>query len=349
MQADVAQIEIVIPNWNGSKMLHHCLQSLAEQTFTNYSVTVVDNGSTDDTEDMLLREYPSVNLIKFSYNTGFSVAVNAGIENAQAELVLLLNNDMEVAPNCLEELCLAAEKYKEFDFFALKMLSFSKRNILDGAGDAVLRGGVGYRLGTLESDGPKYSLDREVFGACGGAALYRKAFFTKTGLFDADFFAYLEDVDLNIRARRLGMQCMYLSQAVVYHIGSATSGSKINPLTIRLSTRNNLNVLIKNYPVSYFLRFGAALCIYQLMWFVFCCKKKMFLAWLKGVFEAFQNLSVFLPKRKTLLGAVDKCDHGKLAKQIKNAEKEAVESIISRRSQEGKGSSFLQLYCKLFL
>jgi len=349
MQADVPLIEIVIPNWNGSKMLHHCLQSLAEQTFTTYSVTVVDNGSTDDTEDMLLREYPSVNLIKFSYNTGFSVAVNAGIEKTQAELVLLLNNDMEVAPNCLEELYLSAVKYKDFDFFALKMLSFSKRNILDGAGDAVLRGGVGYRLGTLEPDGPKYSHDREVFGACGGAALYRKGFFTKTGLFDADFFAYLEDVDLNIRARRLGMQCMYLSKAVVYHIGSATSGSKINPLTIRLSTRNNLNVLIKNYPVSYFLRFGAALCIYQLMWFVFCCKKMMLLAWLKGVFEAFQNLSVFLPKRKTLLGAVDKCGHGKLAKQIKNAEKEAVESIISRRSQEGKGSLLLQLYCKLFL
>ena len=348
MQAVEPQIEIVIPNWNGSKMLRHCLQSLAEQTFTNFSVTVVDNGSTDDTEDMLLREFPSVKLIKFSYNTGFSVAVNVGVEKAQAELILLLNNDMEVASNCLEELYLAAEKYKEYDFFALKMLSFSQRHILDGAGDAVLRGGVGYRLGTQELDGPQYSHDREVFGACAGAALYRKDFFIKTGLFDADFFAYLEDVDLNIRARRLGMQCMYLSKAIVYHIGSATSGSKINPLTIRLSTRNNLNVLIKNYPLRYFIQFGAAICIYQLMWFVFCCKKMMFSAWLKGVFETFQNISVFLPKRKKLLGGADNDGHKVLANQIKNAEKEAVDSIISRRSQEGKGSLLLQMYCKLF-
>lgn len=348
MRAVEPQIEIVIPNWNGSKMLQHCLESLAEQTFTDFSVIVVDNGSTDDTEDMLTRDYPSVNLIKFSYNTGFSVAVNAGIEKAQADLVLLLNNDMEVAPNCLEELHLAALKYKEYDFFALKMLSFSERHILDGAGDAVFRGGVGYRLGTQESDSPKYSDDRDVFGACGGAALYRKGFFVRTGLFDADFFAYLEDVDLNIRARRLGLQCMYLSKAIVYHIGSATSGSKINAFTIRLSTRNNLNLLIKNYPASYFIRFGAALFVYQVMWFVFCCKKMMLLAWAKGVFEAFQNISVFWPKRKILLGSVDKYGHRKLAIKIKDSEKQAVESIVSRRSQEGKGSLLLQIYCKLF-
>jgi len=250
MQAVEPLIEIVIPNWNGSKMLQHCLRSLSEQTFKQFTVTVVDNGSTDDTEEMLRRDYPAVKLIKFSYNTGFSVAVNAGIEKTQAELILLLNNDMEVTAHCLEELRLAALKYKEYDFFALKMLSFKERDILDGAGDAVLRGGVGYRLGTQEVDGPQYAKDREVFGACAGAALYRRSFFEKTGFFDADFFAYLEDVDLNIRARRLGLQCMYLSEAVVYHIGSATSGSKINPLTIRLSTRNNLYVLIKNYPMG---------------------------------------------------------------------------------------------------
>lgn len=348
MQAADPQIEVIIPTWNGSKMLQHCLQSLSRQTFTNFSVTVVDNGSTDDTEEVLLRDFPAVRLIRFSCNTGFSVAVNAGIEQAEAALVLLINNDMEVAPDCLEQLYRSAGKYEGYDFFALKMLSFNKRNILDGAGDAVLRGGVGYRLGTLECDGPGYSVDREVFGACGGAALYRKSFFAKTGLFDADFFAYLEDVDLNIRARRLGLRCMYLSGAVVYHIGSATSGSKINPLTIRLSTRNNLNLLIKNYPLYYFVKFAPALFVYQLMWFIFCCKKMMLPAWIKGVAQSLQQLSLFLPKRKILLGSVDRSGHDSLANQIKNSEKLAVESIISRRSQDGKGSLWLQLYCKLF-
>lgn len=349
MQAAEPLIEVVIPTWNGSKMLQHCLQSLSEQTFKQFTVIVVDNGSTDDTEEMLRRGYPAVNLVKLGFNTGFSVAVNAGIEKSQADLVLLLNNDMEVTPDCLETLLSAAVKYKEYDFFALKMLSFNQRNVLDGAGDVVLRGGVGYRLGTQEFDTAQYSVDREVFGACAGAALYRRCFFKKTGLFDEDFFAYLEDVDLNIRARRLGLQCMYLSDAVVYHIGSATSGSKINALTIRLSTRNNLNVLIKNYPLGYFFRFGAALCIYQVLWFLFCCKKMMLFAWAKGVFEALKNISVFLPKRKEILRSVDKYAHQELAEQIIRAEKLAVESIISRRSQEAKGSRLLQIYCKLFL
>ena len=348
MHAADPQIEIIIPTWNGCKMLQHCLQSLSRQTFTNFSVTVVDNGSTDDTEEVLSRDFPAVRLVKFSYNTGFSVAVNAGIKSTEADLLLLINNDMEIAPDCLEQLSRFADKYEEYDFFALKMLSFTERNILDGAGDAVLRGGVGYRLGTLEYDGPGYSVDREVFGACGGAALYRKSFFEKTGLFDADFFAYLEDVDVNIRARRLGLRCMYLSKAVVYHIGSATSGSKINPLTIRLSTRNNLNLLIKNYPLYYFVKFGPAILVYQLMWCIFCCKKMMLPAWIAGVAQSLGQISLFLPKRRLLLSSVDKSCHDSLAAQIKRSEKLAVESIISRRSQEGKGSLWLQLYCKLF-
>ena len=348
MQATDPKIEIIIPNWNGSEMLQHCLQSLAAQTFTDFAVTVVDNGSTDDTETVLQRDYPAVRLVKFSYNTGFSKAVNAGISATRADLVLLLNNDMEVAPDCLRELYVSAEEQGEFDFFALKMLSFKERTLIDGAGDAVLRGGVGYRLGTLEHDSEKFSCDREVFGACGGAALYRKSFFETVGLFDEDFFAYVEDVDLNIRARRFGLKCLYLSKAVVFHIGSATSGSKINPLTIRLSTRNNLNVLIKNYPLTYFLHFAPAIFVYQCMWLMFCCKKFMLISWLQGIWQALKMFPVTKAKRQKILRAETKITDSSLAAQIKDAEKEAVHSIISRRTEQGKGSSILQLYCKLF-
>ena len=342
------QIEVIIPNWNGSAMLQHCLRSLAQQTFRNFSITVVDNGSSDDTKEVLARDFPGVKLISFDHNTGFSVAVNAGILAAKGELLLLLNNDMEVAENCLEQLISGSLQYPEYAFFALKMLSFSQRNVLDGAGDAILRGGVGYRLGTLEYDTERYQHDREVFGACAGAALYRKSFFDTAGIFDADFFAYLEDVDLNIRARRCGLRCMYLSDAVVYHIGSATSGSKINPLTIRLSTRNNFNVLIKNYPLRFFIQFGPAILTYQFFWLLFCCKKRMLTPWVKGCYEAMKNSAVFFKKRQEILDGVKQQKSPKLAEQIKRAEKEAVASIISRRTQEGKNNSFLNLYLKLF-
>lgn len=349
MRADAPKIDIIIPNWNGAEMLQHCLQSLQNQTFQEFAVIVVDNGSTDGSVELLAKRYPYVHVVEFAYNTGFSVAVNAGIEQSTAELVLLLNNDMEVSSDCLEKAYSSTLTNLQYDFFALKMLSFKQRDVIDGAGDAVLRGGVGYRLGTLERDGAKYREDREVFGACGGAALYRRSFFDSVGTFDEDFFAYVEDVDLNIRARRLGLKCLFLSSAVVYHIGSATSGSKINPFTIRLSTRNNLTVLVKNYPGYYFFRFGPAIFIYQCMWFVFCAKKNVLKAWGQGVLEAWKMLPQSRIKRQKYLSGVSRDEHALLADKIVSGERDAVESIISRRTQQGKGNWMLHLYCKLFL
>lgn len=348
MQADAGKIDVIIPNWNGAEMLQHCLQSLQHQSFKEFTVIVVDNGSTDGSVELLASQFPDVRVVQFDHNTGFSVAVNAGIGHSKAELLLLLNNDMEVASDCLEQLYSAARACQEFDFFALKMVSFKQRDIIDGAGDALLRGGVGYRLGTLELDSGKYSQDKEVFGACGGAALYRRTFFDVVGTFDEDFFAYVEDVDLNIRARRAGLRCLFLSSATVYHIGSATSGSKINPFTIRLSTRNNLKVLIKHYPVRYFFRFGVVICIYQCMWLLFCLKKNVAGAWFKGVLEALRTMPETLKKRKINLEGVSSEEHRSLAEQIITGEREAIESIISRRTQQGKGSSLLRLYCKIF-
>lgn len=348
MQAADPVLEIIIPNWNGKEMLRHCLTSLTQQSFTGFRVIVVDNGSTDGSVEMLKKDYPFVKLLTFHYNSGFSVAVNAGVKEAVAPLLLLLNNDMEVASDCLERLVEKSRQYPDYGFFALKMMNFNHRELIDGAGDAVLRGGVGYRLGTMERDCDRYKKDREVFGSCAGAAMYRREFFDKAGLFDEDFFAYLEDVDLNMRARRLGIRCMYLSDTVVYHIGSATSGSKINPLTIRLSTRNNINVLLKNYPISYFLRFAPAIAVYQLMWLCFCCKKMMLLPMIHGVFEAVANRRSFLSKRSRVFETGDIESNKKLADRIVEAEKEAVQSIIERRRQEGKTSRLLRLYCRLF-
>ena len=197
-------------------------------------------------------------------------------------LVFLLNNDTELAPDCLAELVRAAGQHDDA-FFAPKMLSFREREILDGAGEGYLRGGVGYRLGTMERDSEVYSQPRQVFGACGGAALYRRVMLERIGLFDEDFFAYLEDVDLNFRANRAGFSCRYVPSARVYHIGSATTGSKINPFTVRLSTRNNLYLLLKNYPVSMLFRFLPAIVVYQFFWLLFVIKKGQFLSYCSGI------------------------------------------------------------------
>ncbi len=348
MRDDNRSIAVVIPNWNGAKMLEHCLRSLARQSCGDFQVFVVDNGSTDTSLSLLETEFPDVSVIAFTENRGFSVAVNEGIRQSEAPFVLLLNNDMEVAPDCIENLLASVKRYPDYHFFALKMLSFNNRTVIDGAGDAAFRGGVGYRIGTMERDSELYCIDRECFGACGGAALYRREFFEQIDVFDEDFFAYLEDVDLNFRARRAGLRCMFLADSVVYHIGSATTGSKINSTTIRLSTRNNLNLLVKNYSLAMLLRFFPAMFVYQVMWFVFCLKKRQVAAYFAGIGEAVLMFRKFWVKRKMVFGYSAQGSVSEFCRQITEAEFSAIQSIMRRREEAGKGNMLLQAYCRVF-
>ncbi len=330
-------------------MLEVCLQSIERQTFTNYRLIVVDNGSTDESPQKIRKNFPQITLICFSENKGFSKAVNAGILASEAEWVFLLNNDVELAEDCLKQLAKFIDNIEGYDSIALKMLSFHNRAVLDGAGDSVLRGGAGYRLGTMERDSEKYNISREVFGACAGAAVYSRNFFRKAGLFDEDFFAYLEDVDLNLRARRLGMKCFYVPEAVVYHVGSASTGSRINSFTVSQSTRNSLLVVLKNYPFFLFLRLLPVILIYQFFWFLFVLKKGKFISYLKGVFGAFCLFPKMVTKRKEILENKGNIDSGKFCKLLQEAEYEVVRSIMSRRDAEGKGNGLLKIYAVLFL
>jgi GT2 family glycosyltransferase len=340
-------LAIVIPNWNGRHLLEDCLDSLRRQSCHEFSVTVVDNGSTDGSAEWLGSAFPEVRCIVLPENRGFSAAVNAGIEQTSTPWVLLLNNDMEVDGDCIAALKNAVERYPQYDLLALKMLNFHQRSHLDGAGDGVIRGGAGYRLGTMEEDGPFYSSDRDVFGACAGAALYRRSLFERVGLFDEDFFAYLEDVDFNIRAQRNGCRCRYVAAARVYHIGSATSGSKFNPLTIRLSTRNSLNVLIKNYHAILFFKYLPVICIYQLAWLCFCIKKGLLIPYLQGLWDGCRGFSIMAGKRKLLTAAhipLDQFDD-----ILRWGERQAITSIMDRRREAGKGNLLLRIYDRLFI
>lgn len=349
METTQPLIDIVIPNWNGREMLAACLDSLAGQSCQNFSIIVVDNGSTDGSILFVRENYPSVKLIIFEENKGFSVAVNAGIKAATSEWVFLLNNDIEVERDCLAHITDFIKENTEYDSIAVKMLDFHRRDYLDGAGDAVLRGGAGYRLGTMEKDSQFYSTSREIFGACAGAALYRKRFFQIAGLFDDDFFAYLEDVDLNFRARHRGLRCFYLSRAIVYHIGSATTGSKINSFTIKQSTKNSFHVLTKNYPFLLLLRFFPVILVYQLLWFVFCVKKMKFFAYVAGIIAAIVETPGMLRKRKENLAAEGLVSPLVFAEMLTLSENEVVESIMSRRRALHKSNWLLTLYQKIFI
>lgn len=340
-------IDIIIPNWNGRALLPTCLGSLQAQRQPGTHVIVVDNGSTDGSVPFIRDAFPWVEVVSLPENRGFSGAVNAGIRAGHRPWIMLLNNDTEVHPDCLRALRERCRTHAEVAMFALKMCAFDRREMLDGAGDGILRGGVGYRLGTMEIDGPDYALSRDVFGACAGAALYRRDLFERIGLFDEEFFAYLEDVDINLRAARAGASCRYLPEAVVYHIGSASSGSKINSFVVRLSTRNNIFVIAKNYSPALLVRFLPALLVYQLFWLFFVIKKRQFVAYLQGLCQAVVKLPVMIRHRREL-AASSRLSERQLAGRIIESERQVVTSIMARRTQQGKGNLALRCYLRIF-
>ena len=342
------EVTVVIPNYNGLRFLPACLSSLAGQQQVNLLVTIVDNGSTDGSLEYIEENHPEVQVLPLPENMGFSAAVNAGIRDSSAPYIFLLNNDTELPPDCVQRLLIVAEEYSQYGFFAPKMLSFSERSILDGAGDGFLRGGAGYRLGTMEPDSEVYNQAGEIFGACAGAVLYRSSIFEQVDLFDEDFFAYLEDVDLNLRMNRAGIRGYYVPKARVYHIGSATSGSKFNPFTIRLSTRNSLYVLLKNYPLSLFIRFLPVISVYQACWLLFTIKKGQFPAWCQGIWQALKSV----PSTRKKYHRIEKSallSIPEFASSLKQAEREVVDSIMRRRTGLGKGNSLLRIYGFFFL
>lgn len=340
-------VDIIIPNLNGKKFLETCLASIPGSFFSAGRVIVVDNGSTDGSVAYLNEHYPLVEIVAFSENQGFSPAVNAGIRAGQSPLVFLLNNDTELEKGCLEALVEAAGTHEEA-FFSPKMLSYDNRQVLDGAGDGYLRGGAGYRLGTMEQDTGDYDTSRRVFGACAGAVLYRREMLNEIELFDEDFFAYLEDVDLNLRANRSGFFCRYIPEARVYHIGSATTGSKINATTVRLSTRNSLYILGKHYSAGLFLACFPAIVLYQFFWFLFVVKKSQFGAYFMGLLQGMAGF-VKMRRKYALIRRNDKVQPERFADLLRAAEKDVLASIMRRRRQQGKGNRLFELYCFLLL
>lgn len=292
---------VIIPNWNGKRFLAGCLDSLALQTYQPMEVIVVDNGSKDGSVEFLKENYPHVKLITFEHNTGFSPAVNRGIVESRGEFAALLNNDTVVEPTWLAELVNAMHEHPEIGSAGCKMLSYDDHTILDGAGDGYRRGGLPGRIGHREKDTGRFDRPRYLLGACGGAAIYRRAMLDDIGLFDEDYFAYLEDVDLGLRAQSAGYKCFYVPSAIVYHLGCGTTGSGYSPLVVRLSAQNNINTVVKNIPLPLLIKFLPQILFWQLYYLaVVAVRGQQVLPWFQGTFSALAMLPRMLAKRKEI-------------------------------------------------
>jgi GT2 family glycosyltransferase len=202
---------------------------------------------------MIEEKYPQVRLIKNQKNMGFAVACNQGIKAATGTYISLLNNDIEVEPSWISKLYEGMERHPECGMGTTKMMFLDQRDVFYNTGDLFHAWSAGGGRGQGEKDVGQYNQEDYVFGACAGAGIYRRDFFEQVGVFDEDFFIFAEDVDINMRGQLQGFKCIYLPEAKVYHIGTATVGLYSDRYTY-LCKRNDIFVLIRNYSLKMYFR-----------------------------------------------------------------------------------------------
>ena len=239
-------ISVIVVNYNGRHFLEDCFRSLTQQTYHNYEMILVDNGSTDDSISFMKEHYPDVHLVQLPSNSGFAGGTNAGIIEAKGEFILTLNNDTCVFSDFIEKLSQPMIREPAVGMCASKMITPDKK--INSTGICISRSGAAWDRGGFEQDNGQYDHEEEVFGPCAGAALYRKTMLDEIGLFDEDFFLYMEDVDLAFRAQLSGWRCMYTHEACVIHThgGTASTGSDI---AVYYGNRNILWCVVKNFPL----------------------------------------------------------------------------------------------------
>ena len=250
------KVSIVIVNWNGRKYLEKCLSSAYAQTYQNFEIVFVDNGSSDGSVAFVAQSFPETNIIENKENLGFAEGNNVGIRASNGEYLATLNNDTEVDQRWLEELVKAAEQDKCIGSCASKMVRYDDCSIIDSTGIRLYSTGAVEDRGGGERDNGRYDKVEEVFGACAGAALYRMKMLDDIGLFPCHYFASYEDVDLAWRAKYAGWKCLYVPQAVVYHVRFASQRRLLAEKKSFLSQklRNQLWYQIKYLPTEYLIR-----------------------------------------------------------------------------------------------
>lgn len=239
------EVTVIIPNLNGKEYIEACLDSLGRQDVGPVPMVIVDNGSTDGSPELIKEKYPGVHLIKLDKNYGFCRGVNEGIRASHTKYVLLMNNDMTVEKDFVRHLVEAVEKDEKIFSCQARMLQMDQPEKIDSAGDFYCA--LGWALSRGKGcDARLFQSPGKIFSACAGAAIYRRSILDEIGYFDERHFAYLEDVDIGYRARIAGYKNLYEPKAVVYHKGSAASGSRYNKFKVSHSARNNVYLIYKN-------------------------------------------------------------------------------------------------------
>jgi GT2 family glycosyltransferase len=241
-------ITVIIVNWNGGELLAECLRRLKMQTYKSARILVVDNASSDCSIAAAGIPADNIELLPMDVNLGFAAANNRALAQCNTEFVALLNSDAFPEPDWLECLLAAAHSNPEVAAFGSRQLCHDNPEILDGTGDAYHMSGLAWRERYGMQQQSQDLISREIFSPCAAGALYRRQVVLDAGGFDEDFFCYMEDVDLGFRLRLSGYKALYVPDAVIHHVGSASTSGEWSDFAVYHGFRNSVWVFVKNMP-----------------------------------------------------------------------------------------------------
>lgn len=240
-------VTVIIVNWNSGALLAECLRHLESQTIQPKKIVIVDNLSSDNSLNDL-KCASNVTISQMGANLGFAAANNYSIQKCDTEFVILLNPDAFPNSDWLEKLIFFAQSHPDIAAFGSRQLRDNDFEILDGIGDSYHMSGLVWRTGYGSPDLSNTRIPSEIFSPCAAAALYRTKILQSLDGFDEDFFCYVEDVDLGFRLRLAGHKAMYVAEAMVRHVGSASTGGRGSDFSVYHGHRNLVWTYVKNMP-----------------------------------------------------------------------------------------------------
>jgi len=298
------EVSVIIVNWNGRELLEECLRSLSAQTFRDFEVILVDNGSSDGSAEWVEKNHPEAAVLRLKQNLGFSAGNNAGLKLARGRFIALLNNDTKAEPGWLEALHRGISADQQIAACDSMVLYYDRPDLIWSAGaDYTVAGSVSARhhlqpaARMPEKEGSSSPADVFVAVAC--AAIYRKKVIEEIGLFDEDFFNGYEDVDWSFRAHLFGHRIVNQPQAIVRHKVSSTQVHN-SPEFVYHGQRNVGAVFLKNMPGWLLFKYSWLHLAYSLGSLVYFARAGRLTSFLRAKRDLLGMLPGILRKRKKI-------------------------------------------------
>jgi GT2 family glycosyltransferase len=292
-------VAVVIVSWNSGISLGNCLACLDKQSYPPTRILVMDNGSTDGSGD-LVRGFPGVTVQRLGNNFGFAAANNKAVLECDTEYVALLNADAFPEKDWLHRLMASAQEFSDVAMFGSRQMMYSEPGRIDGIGDIYHFSGLVWRNGYSRRLRDGDLVSREIFSPCAGAALYRRDAFLEVGGFDEDYFCYVEDVDLGFRLRLRGHCCVSVPDAVVYHVGSVSSGGRHSDFAVYHGHRNLVWTFVKNMPGVLFWLLLPAHVLLNIVSVVYFAVLGQFKVILRAKLDGLKEIPRMLRKRRRI-------------------------------------------------